>query len=79
MACINNIGPSCTSSAAMGNYSQFLRLVQMVLTLDMRIGRLEIFSAIDPVLSGHLESAAACEGGKAPARRPGSSRREKRR
>ncbi len=43
MACINNIGPGLHLVGPMGNYSQFSDWSKVVLTLDMLIGRLEIF------------------------------------
>lgn len=42
-ACINNIGPGMNVVGATGNYSQFSDFSKIVLSLDMLIGRLEIF------------------------------------
>jgi len=43
MATINNIGPGLALVGPMGNYSQLSNSSKVVLTLDMLIGRLEIF------------------------------------
>ena len=43
IACINNIGPGLDMVGATGNYSQFSPFVKIVLSLDMLLGRLEIF------------------------------------
>ena len=43
IACINNIGPGLDMVGATGNYSQFSPFVKLVLSLDMLLGRLEIF------------------------------------
>lgn len=42
-ACINNIGPGMNVVGATGNYAQFSDFSKLVLSLDMLIGRLEIF------------------------------------
>ena len=43
IACINNIGPGLDMVGATGNYSQFSPFAKIVLSLDMLLGRLEIF------------------------------------
>jgi trk system potassium uptake protein TrkH len=46
MACINNIGPGLSMVGPMGNYSQFSNASKIVLTLNMLLGRLEIFPLV---------------------------------
>ena len=46
IACMGNIGPGLGRVGPMGNYSDFSALSKIVLTLDMLIGRLEIFPII---------------------------------
>ena len=46
MACINNIGPGLHLVGPMGNYSQFSDVPKVVLTLNMLLGRLEIFPLV---------------------------------
>ena len=46
MACINNIGPGLHLVGPMGNYSQFSNVPKVVLTLNMLLGRLEIFPLV---------------------------------
>ena len=46
IACINNIGPGLDMVGATGNYSQFSPFVKLVLSLDMLLGRLEIFPVL---------------------------------
>ena len=46
IACINNIGPGLDMVGATGNYSQFSPFVKIVLSLDMLLGRLEIFPVL---------------------------------
>lgn len=46
IACMGNIGPGLGRVGPMGNYSEFSSLSKIVLTLDMLIGRLEIFPII---------------------------------
>ena len=43
LACISNIGPGLNVVGPMGNYGSFSVLSKLVLTLDMLLGRLEIF------------------------------------
>ena len=43
MACLNNIGPGLDLVGPMGNYANFSMGSKIVLSLDMLIGRLEIF------------------------------------
>ena len=43
LACISNIGPGLNEVGPMGNYGSFSVLSKLVLTLDMLLGRLEIF------------------------------------
>lgn len=42
-ACINNVGPGLGAVSAIGNYSGFSPFSIIVLSLDMLIGRLEVF------------------------------------
>lgn len=42
-ACINNIGPGLGMVSPVGNYSGFSNFSKIVLTLDMLIGRLEVY------------------------------------
>ena len=42
-ACINNIGPGLNMVGATGNFSQFSVFSKLILSLDMLVGRLEIF------------------------------------
>jgi len=46
MACINNVGPGLSMVGPMGNYSQFSNASKIVLTLNMLLGRLEIFPLV---------------------------------
>ena len=46
MACINNIGPGLHIVGPIGNYSQFSDFSKVVLTINMLIGRLEIFPLV---------------------------------
>ena len=46
IACIGNVGPGLGKVGPMGNFSEFSALSKIVLTLDMLIGRLEIFPII---------------------------------
>ena len=46
IACMGNIGPGLGKVGPMGNFSEFSALSKIVLTLDMLIGRLEIFPII---------------------------------
>lgn len=43
LACLNNIGPGLDLVGPMGNYSPFSDLSKLLLSLNMLIGRLEIF------------------------------------
>ncbi|MBQ7902594.1 MAG: TrkH family potassium uptake protein [Oscillospiraceae bacterium] len=43
MACLNNIGPGLNMVGPAGNYSMFSPICKIVLSLDMLIGRLEIW------------------------------------
>ena len=43
MACFNNIGPGFSVVGATGNYSTFSNFSKIVLSLNMLLGRLEIF------------------------------------
>ncbi len=43
VACVNNIGPGLDMVGPTGNYSRFSALSKIVLSLDMLLGRLEIF------------------------------------
>ena len=45
-ACLNNIGPGLGKVGAMGNYSAFSDFSKIVLSLNMLLGRLEIFPLI---------------------------------
>ena len=42
-SCFNNIGPGFGSAGPLANYDCFSDLSKLVLTLDMLLGRLEIF------------------------------------
>jgi trk system potassium uptake protein TrkH len=42
-SCLNNIGPGLASIGPIGNYSEFNVFAKIILSLDMLIGRLEIF------------------------------------
>jgi trk system potassium uptake protein TrkH len=42
-ACINNIGPGLGMVGATGNYSEFTVFSKIVLSLNMLIGRLEVY------------------------------------
>ena len=46
IACINNIGPGLDMVGPTGNYSQFSNFSKIILSLDMLIGRLEIFPVL---------------------------------
>lgn len=43
MACLNNIGPGLDVVGPTGNYAQFSPFVKVILSMDMLLGRLEIF------------------------------------
>jgi trk system potassium uptake protein TrkH len=43
VACFNNIGPGFELVGATGNYSQYSYLSKVILSMDMLLGRLEIF------------------------------------
>jgi len=43
VACLNNIGPGLDMVGPTGNYSQFSVFSKLVLSLDMLLGRLELF------------------------------------
>ena len=43
LACFNNIGPGIGENGTMGNYSTFSLFSKLVLTVDMLVGRLEIY------------------------------------
>ena len=43
---MNNVGPGLNIVGPMGNFSEFSNLSKIVLTLDMLIGRLELFPII---------------------------------
>lgn len=43
IACLNNIGPGLSLVGPTGNYGMFSSFSKFILTLDMLIGRLEIF------------------------------------
>ena len=43
LACLNNIGPGLDLVGPMGNYACFSAGSKLILSLDMLIGRLEIF------------------------------------
>ena len=45
-ACLNNIGPGLGKVGAMGNYSAFSDFSKIVLSLNMLLGRLEVFPLI---------------------------------
>lgn len=45
-ACLNNIGPGLDMVGPMGNYSAFSNFSKLVLSMDMLLGRLEIFPII---------------------------------
>lgn len=46
LSCLNNIGPGFQLVGPTGNFGSFSPLVKLVLTLDMLIGRLEIFPIV---------------------------------
>ncbi len=46
ISCINNIGPGLSSTAMISHFAEFTDFSKIVLTLDMLIGRLEIFPMI---------------------------------
>jgi trk system potassium uptake protein TrkH len=46
IACLNNIGPGLDMVGPTGNYSAFSDFSKIVLSLDMLLGRLEIFPLI---------------------------------
>lgn len=46
MACLNNIGPGLHIVGPTGNYSGFTDFVKILLSVDMLIGRLEIFPIV---------------------------------
>ena len=46
IACISNIGPGLEAVGPMGNFGFFSPISKIVLTLNMLIGRLEIFPMI---------------------------------
>ena len=46
LACLNNIGPGFQQVGPTGNFSAFSPWIKLVLTLDMLIGRLEIFPVL---------------------------------
>ncbi len=43
LSCLNNVGPGLNEIGPMANYDHFSTLSKLVLTLDMLLGRLEIF------------------------------------
>jgi trk system potassium uptake protein TrkH len=43
VACINNVGPGLGMVSPAGNFSSFSPLSKIVLSLDMLIGRLEVY------------------------------------
>lgn len=43
LACFNNIGPGLDFVGPTSNYSMFSPLTKMILSMDMLLGRLEIF------------------------------------
>ena len=43
MACLNNIGPGLDLVGPTGNYAMFSPFAKLVLSMDMLLGRLEIF------------------------------------
>ena len=51
-ACLNNIGPGFELVGPTGNYSHFSSLSKIVLSLDMMLGRLEIFPLLALVSPG---------------------------
>ncbi len=51
-ACLNNIGPGFEVVGPTGNYSHFSSLSKIVLSLDMMLGRLEIFPLLALVSPG---------------------------
>ena len=46
LSCLNNIGPGFQVVGPTGNFGSFSPLVKLVLTLDMLIGRLEVFPMV---------------------------------
>ena len=46
LACFNNVGPGLGKVGPMGNFSEFSPLSKVILSLDMLLGRLEIFPII---------------------------------
>ena len=46
VTCVNNIGPGLGKIGPYGNFSEFSELSKLVLTADMLIGRLEIFTLL---------------------------------
>ncbi len=55
LSCFNNIGPGLDMIGPMSNYSAYSNLSKLVLTLDMLLGRLEIFPVL-ALLSRHTWS-----------------------
>ena len=51
-ACVNNIGPGFELVGATGNYGHFSYLSKIILSIDMLLGRLEIFPLIALVSPG---------------------------
>jgi len=45
-ACLNNVGPGFNMVGPLGNFSEFSVLSKLVLSIDMLIGRLEIFPVL---------------------------------
>jgi trk system potassium uptake protein TrkH len=56
MACLNNIGPGLAVVGPMGNYAQLSDASKGVLSLNMLIGRLEIFPILVMCFPGRMEA-----------------------
>ena len=52
VACVNNIGPGLGMVGPIGNFSQFSALSKIVLSLDMLLGRLELYPMLILALPG---------------------------
>jgi trk system potassium uptake protein TrkH len=46
ISCVNNIGPGLGMVGPVGNFSEYSHFSKMVLTIDMLLGRLEIFPVL---------------------------------
>lgn len=44
VACMGNVGPGFGSIGSLGNYAHFPALAKLLLSIEMLLGRLEIYS-----------------------------------